>query len=95
VLMPKMVGKNEWNWGAKGAFLWAAVDFVFLAWTWFRLPELKGLSYAELDLLFEHRISTRKFSQRRADELKPALDKVASRAEAEPSQPLRIATSNA
>lgn len=76
-IMPRMVGKNEWNWGAKGGFLWAAIDAVFLAWTWFRLPESKGLTYAELDLLFEHGIPTRKFSQKMADELKPALDKAA------------------
>ncbi|KAK8068897.1 maltose permease MAL61 [Apiospora phragmitis] len=53
-IMPKMVGKNDWNWGAKGGFLWAGVAFVFLVWTWFRLPESRGLAYSELDLLFEH-----------------------------------------
>jgi SP family general alpha glucoside:H+ symporter-like MFS transporter len=75
--MPKIVGRNDWDWGAKGGFFWAGVDFIFLAWTWFRLPESKGLSYAELDLLFENKVPTREFSQAKADTLKSALNEVA------------------
>ncbi len=30
-------------------------------WTYFRLPEPKGLTYAELDVLFENKVSARKF----------------------------------
>ncbi|KAK9774667.1 hypothetical protein SCAR479_08752 [Seiridium cardinale] len=73
-IMPKIVGRNDWNWGAKGGFFWAGVDLLFLAWTWFRLPESKGLSYAELDLLFEHKVPTRQFSEEEADTRKPALN---------------------
>lgn len=82
-IMPKIVGKNDWNWGAKGGFFWAGVDFLFLVWTWFRLPESKGLSYAELDLLFEHKVATRQFSQEKADRLKPSLNESAVRPEKE------------
>ncbi|KAK6205957.1 hypothetical protein LQW54_008020 [Pestalotiopsis sp. IQ-011] len=77
-IMPKIVGKNDWNWGAKGGFFWAGIDLLFLVWTWFRLPESQGLSYAELDLLFEHKVPTRQFSQERADALRPALDEIAA-----------------
>jgi MFS transporter, SP family, general alpha glucoside:H+ symporter len=76
-IMPKIVGKNDWNWGAKAGFFWAGVDFLFLVWTWFRLPESKGLTYAELDLLFEHKVPARQFTQEKADMLKPALNRVA------------------
>ena len=72
-IMPKMVGENDWHWGAKGAFLWAGVAALFMVWAWFRLPNSKGLTYAELDLLFEHKVATRKFSRDTADVLKPAL----------------------
>ncbi|KAI1846588.1 hypothetical protein JX266_007161 [Neoarthrinium moseri] len=82
-IMPKMVGKNDWAWGAKGGFFWAGIDFLFLTWTWFRLPESKGLSYAELDLLFEHKVATRQFSQEKADSLKPILNEVAIQQEKE------------
>lgn len=78
VIMPKMVGKNDWNWGAKGAFLWAGITLVFLVWTFFRLPEPKGLTYSELDLLFEHKTSARNFSAELAasftDELAVRVD---------------------
>jgi MFS transporter, SP family, general alpha glucoside:H+ symporter len=78
-IMPKIVGKNDWNWGAKGAFFWAGIDAIFLIWTFFRLPEPFGLTYSELDLLFEHGTSARHFSQEAADLLKPQLEEVAHR----------------
>ncbi|KAH8650184.1 general substrate transporter [Xylariales sp. PMI_506] len=76
-VMPNMVGENSWNWGAKGGFFWAGIDFLFLTWTWFRLPESKGLAYAELDLLFENKVGTREFSQEKADSLREVLNEVA------------------
>lgn len=75
-IMPQMVGKNAWNWGAKGGFFWAGMAALFFAWTWFRLPEPKGLTYSELDLLFEHKTKTRGFNQEAADLLKPELQDV-------------------
>ncbi|KAL6711423.1 hypothetical protein ACN47E_004357 [Coniothyrium glycines] len=72
-IMPKMVGKNDWNWGAKGGFFWAGVALVFVFWGYFRLPEPKGFTYSELDLLFEHNIPARKFTRETAYALKPAL----------------------
>ena len=44
--MPKMVGKNDWNWGAKGGFFWAGIALLFIAWGYFRLPEPKGFTYS-------------------------------------------------
>ena len=34
-----------------------------LVWIYFRLPEPSGLSYAEIDKLFEERVSARKFNK--------------------------------
>jgi SP family general alpha glucoside:H+ symporter-like MFS transporter len=75
--MPKMVGKNEWNWGAKGGFFWGGIALLFIAWGYFRLPEPKDLTYSELDLLFEHKVSARSFTRENAEALKPALTEVA------------------
>lgn len=36
-------------------------------WVFFRLPEPKGRSYAELDVLFERRVSARKFAKTKID----------------------------
>ncbi|KAI4923505.1 hypothetical protein J4E85_008543 [Alternaria conjuncta] len=76
-IMPKMVGKNDWNWGAKGGFFWAGIALLFILWGYFRLPEAKGFTYSELDLMFEHKVSARKFTREAADSLKPALTETA------------------
>ncbi|KAG9252199.1 alpha glucoside transporter [Emericellopsis atlantica] len=67
-LMPQMIGRNAWDWGAKTAFFWAGITLLCGIWVFFRLPEPKGLTYAELDLLFEHRVSARKFGPEAASQ---------------------------
>lgn len=61
VLTPHMLNPTSWNWGAKAGFFWAAAGKFCALWTYFRLPEPKGRSYAEMDILFEARIGARKF----------------------------------
>lgn len=80
-LQPKIIGTEDWDWGAKGGFFWAGIAALFLTWTFFRLPEPFGLTYSEIDLLFEHRVSARHFSQEAADSLRPQLEEVANRQE--------------
>ena len=43
------------------AFFAAGMNTLALVWIYFRLPEPSGLSYAEIDKLFEERIPARKF----------------------------------
>lgn len=43
------------------AFFAAGMNTIGLVWIYFRLPEPSGLSYAEIDKLFEERIPARKF----------------------------------
>lgn len=66
--MPRMLGLNEWNWGAKTGFFWAGACFLLLTWTYFRLPEPKDRTYGELDVLFEHKVSARKFHKTKVDQ---------------------------
>lgn len=63
VLTPYMVNSTAWNWKGKTGFFWAGMGFICLTWTYFRLPEPKGRSYAEIDLLFEQKVSARKFKE--------------------------------
>ncbi len=56
-----MLNPTAWNWGAKSGFFWFGWTFLCLVWTFFRLPEPKGRTYGELDILFENRVSARKF----------------------------------
>lgn len=62
ILTPRMLNPTAWGWGAKAAFFWAGLCALCLLWTFFRLPEPKGRTYAELDMLFEQKISARKFA---------------------------------
>lgn len=63
IMTPRMLNPSAWNWGAKSAFFWAGTCFLCLVWTYFRLPEPKGRTYGELDILFEQRVSARKFKE--------------------------------
>ena len=67
IITPRMLNPSAWDWGAKAGFFWAGMCFLCLLWAFFRLPEPKGRTYAELDLLFEQRVPARKFSSTRVD----------------------------
>jgi SP family general alpha glucoside:H+ symporter-like MFS transporter len=60
-LNPPILNPLAWNLRGKGAFIWAGFNCVMLVWSFFRLPEPRGLSSAEIDLLFEARVPARKF----------------------------------
>ncbi|PHH74541.1 hypothetical protein CDD80_2999 [Ophiocordyceps camponoti-rufipedis] len=62
IITPRMLNSSAWNWGAKSGFFWAGTCLACAVWTYFRLPEPKGRTYGELDVLFEKRVSARKFS---------------------------------
>lgn len=76
ILTPRMLNPTAWNWRAKTGFFWAGSCLICLAWTYFRLPEPKGRTYAELDLLFEQKVPARKFKT-------TVVDPFASRAQSE------------
>ena len=58
-LNPK--SQDGWDWGAKAGLFWAGMCFLMVIWIFFRLPEPKGRTYGELDILFEKKVSARKF----------------------------------
>ncbi|KAL3462692.1 general substrate transporter [Aspergillus heterothallicus] len=66
-LNPPILNPTAWNLRGKGAFVWAPFCFVCLVWTFFRLPEPAGRTPSELDVLFENKISARKFSKTEVD----------------------------
>jgi SP family general alpha glucoside:H+ symporter-like MFS transporter len=67
VLTNYQLGEAAWNWGAKTAYFWGGTCGCVCIWVYFRLPEPKGRTYGELDLLFEQRISARKFATTKVD----------------------------
>lgn len=66
--MPRMLGLNSWNWGAKTGLFWAGLVVLILIWAFLRLPETKGRTYGELDVLFEQQVSARKFASTPVDQ---------------------------
>lgn len=58
---------TAWNWGARTAFFWAGSCLLSAIWVFFRLPEPKGRTYAELDILFEKKVAARKFAKTKVD----------------------------
>jgi SP family general alpha glucoside:H+ symporter-like MFS transporter len=61
IITPLMINPTAWNWGAKSGFFWAVSCALCFAWAYLRLPEPKGRTYGELDVLFEARTPARKF----------------------------------
>lgn len=74
VLTPNMLNPSAWNWGAKSGFFWAGMCFLCIVWCYFRLPEPKDRTYGELDVLFEHKISARKFASASVDTLTGSIE---------------------
>jgi SP family general alpha glucoside:H+ symporter-like MFS transporter len=67
VLTPYMLNPGSWNWANFTGFFWAGICFLCIIYTYFRVPEPSGRSFAELDLLFERGISARNFASTEVD----------------------------
>jgi len=57
------VNPTAWNWAGKAGFFWGGTAFFAFVWAYFRLPEFKNRSFRELDVLFNRRITARKFRE--------------------------------
>ncbi|KAG9514745.1 general substrate transporter, partial [Aureobasidium melanogenum] len=60
---PYLLNPTALNWKGKTGFFWAGTTLVFFLWTFFRLPECKGRTYEELDVLFANKVKTREFKK--------------------------------
>lgn len=76
VLTPYMTNPTAWNWGNYAGFFWAGTTALMLVYHYFRLPEPSGRSFAEMDLLFERRVSARKFKSTDIDAFDVAVGEV-------------------
>jgi MFS transporter, SP family, general alpha glucoside:H+ symporter len=66
--------RSGWNWGPRAAFFWAGSCLISCIWVFFRLPEPRGRTYAELDVLFEQGVSARQFSKTVVDPYSHTID---------------------
>ena len=54
---------TEWYLSGKTGFFSAGTTALVCLWAFFRLPECKGRTYEELDLLFAKKTKTRRFAK--------------------------------
>lgn len=69
-LNPPVLNLTAWNLRGKGGFIWAAFCLLSLLRSIFHLPEPKGRIPAELDVLFEQKVSARKFAKMNVNPLR-------------------------
>lgn len=62
-LNPPILNPTAWNLKGKGGFIWAPFCLICFVWSFFRLPEPKGRTAPELDILFDKKISARQFAK--------------------------------
>lgn len=67
VLQTYMMNPTAWNASGKTGFLWAGTALSVFVWSYYRLPEAKGRTYEELDLLFAKKTPARLFSKTEVD----------------------------
>ncbi|KAK1499406.1 general alpha-glucoside permease [Colletotrichum cuscutae] len=84
VLQTYMMNPTEWNLRGKAGFFWAGTAGIIFIWSYFRLPECKGRTYEELDMLFARGIPAREFSKAHVDAYEEASDHVEDVMEATP-----------
>lgn len=62
-LVPRMIQKAYWNWGAKSGFFYGTWMVVGLTWAYFRVPETKNRTFAEIDIMFKENVRARDFNK--------------------------------
>lgn len=67
VASPYFINPQDLNWKGKVGFFWAGVNFLWMVWAYFRLPELKGRTYEEIDILFAKEVNARDFRKTAVD----------------------------
>jgi len=60
-LASQLLNPSGWNVAGKCGFVWGGTACICWIWAYFFLPEMKHRSYRETDILFNRRISARKF----------------------------------
>ncbi|PVI08333.1 sugar transporter [Periconia macrospinosa] len=63
VAIPYLINPDEANLGGKLGFFFGGLSVPCLVWCWYRVPEMKGRTYEELDVMFERGVATREFKK--------------------------------
>ncbi len=66
--------KLTYRTGNYAGFFWAGSCLLAIVYTYFRVPEPSGRTFAELDMLFERRVSARKFKKTKVDAFEETVE---------------------
>ncbi|KAB8213542.1 hypothetical protein BDV33DRAFT_229376 [Aspergillus novoparasiticus] len=67
VIEPYMMNPAAWNWRGTTGLFWFAFACLMFVWGYFRLPETRGRTFEELDIMFAAGVPTRKFRKYHID----------------------------
>lgn len=67
IIEPYLINPTEANLKGKTAFFWFATALLAAIWAFFRLPECRGRTYEELDIMFHQKVPARKFASYHVD----------------------------
>ena len=63
VAIPYMLNSDQANWRGKTGFLFGGISLICCVWCWVRLPESRGRTFEELDILFDRKVPARQFEK--------------------------------
>lgn len=63
VASPYFINPQNLKWKGEVGFFWAGINILWIVWAYFRLPELKGRTYEEIDILFAKDVKARDFKK--------------------------------
>ena len=66
-LLPIMINPDHWNLRGKLGFVFGTLASLCLIWSYFCIPETKGRTFEELDIMFERKVPTRAFKNYKVD----------------------------
>ncbi|SPO03270.1 related to maltose permease [Cephalotrichum gorgonifer] len=58
---PYLINASEVGLGAKTGLIYGGVSLLALVWCFFNIPECKGRTFEEIDIMFERKVPTRQF----------------------------------
>ncbi|KAH8811377.1 general substrate transporter [Xylogone sp. PMI_703] len=73
VLQPYFMNPTQWNLKGYTGFVWGSTALITAVWATFRLPETRGRSFDDIDVLFAKKVPARKFA---SYEIDPFTDEV-------------------
>ncbi|CAG8073563.1 unnamed protein product [Penicillium nalgiovense] len=67
VIIPYAMNEDQGNWGGKIGFVFSGLSVLCAIYCFLCMPETKGRTFEELDILFERKVSSRRFKNSKVD----------------------------